>query len=378
MIKNKIYKYFTAEILKNFLIILFALSAVAWTVRAVNFLDLIVNDGHSLKTYLFYSLLNITNIFTKFIPISFLIALVVSIIRFDRQRELLVLWSSGLEKFKILNLFLYISFGILLLQLIFSIFITPSTLYKSRDLIRTSNFDSLASIIKINDFTDSFKKMTFYIEKKDKDILENVFIRDKANNFKNLSGKSNESNDTIIIAKRGFIKNKKIYLNQGVIQTINEEGQVESLYFSKTELNIENLTPRIITAPKLQETSTLSLLSCIFRNTNLISQTCSFADNTKENVTETLARRLVLPLYIPSVCLVACFLLSARKKNISGNFLKNNLIFLIAFLILVAAEILVRFSGLSNINFIVYSLIPIIFAPFLYLLLKYKFLNLRN
>ncbi len=378
MIKNKIYKYFTAEILKNFLIILFALSAVAWTVRAVNFLDLIVNDGHSLKTYLFYSLLNITNIFTKFIPISFLIALVVSIIRFDRQRELLVLWSSGLEKFKILNLFLYISFGILLLQLIFSIFITPSTLYKSRDLIRTSNFDSLASIIKINDFTDSFKKMTFYIEKKDKDILENVFIRDKANNFKNLSGKSDESNDTIIIAKRGFIKNKKIYLNQGVIQTINEEGQVESLYFSKTELNIENLTPRIITAPKLQETSTLSLLSCIFRNTNLISQTCSFADNTKENVTETLARRLVLPLYIPSVCLVACFLLSARKKNISGNFLKNNLIFLIAFLILVAAEILVRFSGLSNINFIVYSLIPIIFAPFLYLLLKYKFLNLRN
>ena len=378
MIKNKIYKYFTAEILKNFLIILFALSAVAWTVRAVNFLDLIVNDGHSLKTYLFYSLLNITNIFTKFIPISFLIALVVSIIRFDRQRELLVLLSSGLEKFKILNLFLYISFGILLLQLIFSIFITPSTLYKSRDLIRTSNFDSLASIIKINDFTDSFKKMTFYIEKKDKDILENVFIRDKANNFKNLSGKSNESNDTIIIAKRGFIKNKKIYLNQGVIQTINEEGQVESLYFSKTELNIENLTPRIITAPKLQETSTLSLLSCIFRNTNLISQTCSFADNTKENVTETLARRLVLPLYIPSVCLVACFLLSARKKNISGNFLKNNLIFLIAFLILVAAEILVRFSGLSNINFIVYSLIPIIFAPFLYLLLKYKFLNLRN
>ena len=106
MIKNKIYKYFTIEILKNFLIILFALSAVAWTVRAVNFLDLIVNDGHSLKTYLFYSLLNITNIFTKFIPLSFLIALVVSIVKFDRQRELVVLWSSGLEKSKILNLFL--------------------------------------------------------------------------------------------------------------------------------------------------------------------------------------------------------------------------------------------------------------------------------
>ena len=52
MLKNKIYKYFTFEILKEFLTILFAFTAIAWTVRAVNFLDLIVEDGHSIKTYL--------------------------------------------------------------------------------------------------------------------------------------------------------------------------------------------------------------------------------------------------------------------------------------------------------------------------------------
>ena len=170
----------------------------------------------------------------------------------------------------------------------------------------------------------------------------------------------------------------KIYLDQGVIQTINSEGEVDSLYFSKTELNIDNLTPRIITAPKLQETSTLSLLSCIFKDTNYIKQTCSFAENTRENVTETLARRLVLPLYIPSVCLVACFLLSAKRKRTSNNFLKNNLIFFMGFLILVAAEILVRFSGLSDINFLIYLIAPILFTPIIYLTLKYKFLNLRN
>ncbi len=378
MIKNKIYKYFTIEILKNFLIILFALSAVAWTVRAVNFLDLIVNDGHSLKTYLFYSLLNITNIFTKFIPLSFLIALVVSIVKFDRQRELVVLWSSGLEKSKILNLFFRISFLVLGIQLLFSVLVTPSTLYQSRDLIKNSNFDSLGSIIKINDFTDSFKKMTFYIERKNKDVLENVFIRDKANNFKNLSGSENENNDTVIIAKKGLIKNKKIFLSQGVIQTLDNEGKIESLYFSKTELNIENLTPRVITAPKLQETSTLSLLSCVFTNNKFLNNTCSFSDNTRENVTETLARRLVLPLYIPSVCLVACFLLCAKRRKSKLSFFKNNFIFLIGFLILVAAEMFVRFSGLSILNFMIYLLIPLIMTPIIYFLLRLKYLNLRN
>ena len=67
MLKNKIYKYFTIEIFKSFLTILFAFTAIAWTVRAVNFLDLIVDNGHSVTTYLIYSLYNITNIITKFI-----------------------------------------------------------------------------------------------------------------------------------------------------------------------------------------------------------------------------------------------------------------------------------------------------------------------
>ena len=42
MLQNKIYQNFIKEILKTFLVILFGLSIVAWTVRAVNFLDLIV------------------------------------------------------------------------------------------------------------------------------------------------------------------------------------------------------------------------------------------------------------------------------------------------------------------------------------------------
>ena len=54
MLTNKIYQNFTKEILKTFLVILFGLSIIAWTVRAVNFLDLIVENGYSILTYLQY------------------------------------------------------------------------------------------------------------------------------------------------------------------------------------------------------------------------------------------------------------------------------------------------------------------------------------
>ena len=94
MLKNKINKYFTIEIIKSFLTILFAFTAIAWTVRAVNFLDLIVENGHSIRTYFQFSLLNVTNIITKFIPLSFLLALVLSIVKFQRQNELIILWNK--------------------------------------------------------------------------------------------------------------------------------------------------------------------------------------------------------------------------------------------------------------------------------------------
>ena len=87
MLQNKIYKYFTVEIIKSFVTILFALSAVAWTVRAVSFLDLIVENGHSISTYLFFSLLNITNIVTKFAPLSFSLALILTILKLILPQE---------------------------------------------------------------------------------------------------------------------------------------------------------------------------------------------------------------------------------------------------------------------------------------------------
>ena len=148
MVKNKIYRYFLKEIFKSFVTILFAFSIIAWTVRSVNFLELIVDDGHSLKTYLYFSALNITNIVTKFIPLSFLIALNLSILKFEKQNELIILWTSGIKKIKIINLVFFVSFFVLILHLIFSVFVTPNALNKSRFLVKESTVSSFNILIK--------------------------------------------------------------------------------------------------------------------------------------------------------------------------------------------------------------------------------------
>ena len=73
--KTKFIRTFLSKYLRTFFIILLGLSLIALTVRAVSFLDLIVDNGYSVGTYFFYSLLNLFGIIPKFIPLSFLLAL---------------------------------------------------------------------------------------------------------------------------------------------------------------------------------------------------------------------------------------------------------------------------------------------------------------
>ena len=44
--KNTIYKYFFHEFVRYFIVVLFALTAVIWTIQAVNFLDIPIMSAY--------------------------------------------------------------------------------------------------------------------------------------------------------------------------------------------------------------------------------------------------------------------------------------------------------------------------------------------
>ena len=83
--KKIIYKYIFYEFTRYFTTTLFALSLIVWTVQAVNFLDLVTEDGHALTIYFLYSLLSLSKVFTKLIPFSFLIATVELVMAFEEE-----------------------------------------------------------------------------------------------------------------------------------------------------------------------------------------------------------------------------------------------------------------------------------------------------
>ncbi len=375
MLKNKIYNYITIELIKSFILILFSLSLIAWTVRAVNFLDLIVDSGYSTATYFIYSLLNLTNIMTKFIPLSFLLALLLTIIRLERQNELLILWTSGVAKSKVTNLFFVISLFILLIYIIFSTIVTPSALFKSRGLIKQSGVDTVTNLLKPNTFSDAFSGLTFYIGEKEKNVVKNIYIKDDSNNLNNLLPEDASAKNKTVIAERGIINKNKIILENGVIQSYEEDNTVRIIQFNKTLLNFNNLDNRVIKDVKIQETSTFKILSCLKNHYyNKISD--EYVKNCPKNniaiVIETFSRRVLMPMYIPLVSILISFML-IYTKNKKTKIINRYLFFLISFILLVLSELFVRYSGISKIGFYTYLITPFISMPILYFILINKF-----
>ena len=371
--KNTIYKYFFIEFLRYFSITLFALAIIVWTIQSVNYLDLVTDDGHAFTTYFTYSLLTLSKILTKIIPFSFLIATVLTIIKFEKDNELIVVWTSGLNKIYIVNLILRISLIIMFLQLFLTSIINPTLLNFSRSVLKNSELQFIPSLLKKKQFNDTIEGLTIFVESKNENnIYENIFIRDDGQILSNI-GKT-----STIFARSGYLNKdeKLLILYNGTIQKLNEDGNVNVVKFETTTLNLYGISAKSISDPKIQETSTINILSClIYKYTNI--HNCqqnkkSFMDNRIE-----INKRFGMPIFIPLLSLVCSFLLSSRrdKKTYSYN---KYIYFAIGFTILALAEIIVRYSGISWTHTFFYYLFPLGMIPLFYFILirKFKYENL--
>ena len=258
--KKTIYKYFFYEFVIYFAIILFALAAVVWTIQAVNYLDLITDDGHTFTIYFFYSFLTLSKVLTKLIPFCFLLAIILTILKMEKDNELIVLWTSGLNKIHIVNLIFRISLIIMLLQLFLTSVINPTLLNFSRALLKNSQLEFIPSLLKEKQFNDTIDNLTIFVNKKDKNkVYQNIFIRDEGNVLSSIGESST------IIAKSGYMSEdeKNLILFDGNIQKLEKDGDVNIIKFEKTVLNLTGMSTKSISEPKIQETSTKSIILCI-------------------------------------------------------------------------------------------------------------------
>ncbi len=371
MLQNKIYLNYLKEIFKTFFAILTGLTLIALTVRAVSFLDLIVDSGYAINVYFQYSFLNLFAIATKFIPFSFLLSLTIFITKHLNDKEFTILWCSGENKTSLINLFIFVSILIFILNLLLSSIIAPYTLHKSRLLLSEDPIKSISPALRIQEFSDTFKGLTFLVSKKKVNEVQNIFLHDEGDNLKNLSPDLSDSSVTTIIAGSGYIDKTKFLLFDGqIISTKLNQEKNKVIKFEQMNLELKGLDTSTIKKPKIQETSTIKLLDCFIYKKN--NKFCN--ESAKKEMTSALNRRIVMPLYIPVIALTCSLLLFNRKNKIFNKYL----IFTYGFLLLLFAEMTVRYTGLSSIVNYTFFITPLTLILLIYFLLIFKISKLQS
>ncbi len=104
-----IFRKFSLDIVNFFLVSSFSITFIVWIIQAVNFLDLVSDDGHSLNVYFYYVTLNLPKIFSKTIIFVFFISIFYVVNKYHNSNELIVFWSNGIKKIHFINFILKFS-----------------------------------------------------------------------------------------------------------------------------------------------------------------------------------------------------------------------------------------------------------------------------
>ena len=373
--KKIIFKNLLNEILIFFLISILTLTLIVWVIQAVNYLDIVTEDGHSFKIYFLYSILSIPKLFSKTFLFVFFLSIFYVIANYEEKGQLLIYWTHGVSKREFVNRIIRFSLFFLIIQILISTFVVPYSQDKSRSFIRSSNLDFFPNLIKPNKFIDTVENLTIYIEAKESDgLYKNIILKDK----------TNQENSQIIIAKSGNIileNNQKILiLNDGQIIQSNKKTESEknstSFYFKETKFDLEKYSTKTTIYPKIQELETFKLIKCInFLNDNIENkinfENFNCEKKSLNNIIQELLKRIYLPIYILLLALIGSILVlkSQNSKNYSRFKIK---IFLAGILFIVISEITLNFTGTNLLYNLFFLIFPIISFFFIYQILNHK------
>ncbi len=373
-----IFRKFSKDILNFFLIASFSITFIVWIIQAVNFLDLVSDDGHSLKVYFAYVSLNLPKIFSKTIIFVFFISIFYVINKYNNSNELIVFWNNGIKKINFINFILLFSILFLILQLVLNLFVVPKSQDIGRTYIKASNIDFLPKLISEKKFINVVKNLTIFVEEYKKDgKLNKIYINEKIDS----------TSSKIIVSQYGKIikKNQKYVLRlfNGGITNISKDSTY-TLNFSETDYDLSNFTTKTITRTKVQELDSIGMIKCIKKiyqskkiNKNEIinnPRNVSCHERTVKSISEELYKRLVIPFYTLIISLVAASLVIEPKSKYFSRLHKLN-IFLLGILVITISQLSLKFFLDSiSITYIILSLpVFLVLIYYFVLLLFTKF-----
>ncbi len=366
--KKLIFRNIFKDITYFFILSSLSLTLIVWVIQSVNFLDYVTEDGHGLGVYATYSLLNLPKIFTRLTLFLFFISTFFVLFRYDDNNEISIFWTHGIKKIEFINNFIKFSLVFVIIQLLFSYFVVPTSQEKARNLFKNSDIDYFPSILKSKFFNDTIEDVTIFIGNKDVNgNLKEIFLMDN---------KKSKTSSQIILSKSGNLLKKDgnfyLILKDGNIINLDQKKS-NILQFNKSEFNLSKYNTKTTTYPKIQETNSNTLLKCLdiilFKKEESTNKILNCDPQSVEEIKKEMYKRLFIPLYLFLIGIISSALILQNKKNKNFNIFKF-VIFFLGFASIIFSEISVQFISSNIINNVIITITPLLVSFLIYILIK--------
>jgi lipopolysaccharide export system permease protein len=168
--------------------------ATLTSIIQINFLELLQLYSYSIPHILFYTL-----------PISYFIALSLSIAKLSKDDELIVIISFGLNPTQLIKIFLPITIMISILLLIISLGLRPKADYLRSAFLNIKKQESQFNI-KASEYGQQVGSWLIYVDKEKKQKFQDITLL-----------QFDKNKDNFISAKYAFMENKSNFLNLHLI-----------------------------------------------------------------------------------------------------------------------------------------------------------------
>ena len=101
--KKILFRKLLLDYLSFVFLTLISTSLVIWVFQAVNYLDIMIEDGRDYLVYINFSLLSFPKIFSKIFPFVLFFSIFYVTTKYEINNELIIFWNFGVHKMQIIN-----------------------------------------------------------------------------------------------------------------------------------------------------------------------------------------------------------------------------------------------------------------------------------
>lgn len=226
---NRITRYVFSQLLFSTLLVTLTVTCAVWLTQSLRFIELIVNHGLSISSYLYMTMLLLPSFLAVLLPIGFFAAMLFVYNRLTTDSELIVMRAVGLGPQQLARPALILAVIVVLVDYLFTLVFMPMSYRAFRDIETDSRGGYASVVLKEGAFNTIGDGMTVYVRTRGPEgELLGVLIHDTRDPKKTVT----------IMAERGVLaqtpEGPRIILVDGNRQTVDHPGNKFSvLYFDR-------------------------------------------------------------------------------------------------------------------------------------------------